>query len=67
MKNAKFISISTQKKNQKYISGGLDCPEKKRLFETIDIPKLFPSLNKNKEIQKLWKDFYCFDRPLVIF
>jgi len=34
----------------------LTGPEKKKLFETIDIPKLFPSLSKNKEIQKLWKD-----------
>ena len=32
----------------------LTGPEKKRLFEHIDIPALFPSLENSQKIQKLW-------------
>ena len=33
-------------------------PEKVWLFKSIDIPMLFPSLNKRKELQTLWKTFF---------
>ena len=42
----------------------LTGPEKKRLFETINIPTLFPSLHQSKVIQKLWDDFYGLIRYL---
>jgi len=40
---------------------------KNRLFETIDLPKLFPSLTVAKiEIQKLWKDFTVLTKHLLL-
>ena len=35
----------------------LTAPEKKRLFEHINIPTLFPSLENREKIQKLWNEF----------
>ena len=32
-------------------------PEKKRLFEHINIPTLIPSLKNREKIQKLWNKF----------
>ena len=36
----------------------LTGPEKSRLFATINIQSLFPSLHNKAQIHKLWKDFY---------
>lgn len=41
----------------------LTGPEKHRLFQNIDIPKLFP-IPKAKELQQLWKDFYDLIKQL---
>lgn len=42
----------------------LTGPEKKRLFDKIDIPTLFPSLRQSQKIQKLWVDFFGLIRSL---
>jgi len=42
----------------------LTGPEKIRLFENIDFPKLFPTLPNTDKVQKLWKDFYSLVQQL---
>ena len=42
----------------------LTGPEKKIVFEKINIPTLFPALQQNQQIQKLWEDFFGLIRSL---
>ena len=44
----------------------LTGPEKKRLFEHIDIPTLFPSLENQQNIQKLWNEFIALVNCLSV-
>ena len=44
----------------------LTGPEKKRLFEHIDIPALFPSLENSQKIQKLWNEFVTLVKCLSV-
>ena len=44
----------------------LTGPEKKRLFEHIDIPTLFPSLENSQKIQKLWNEFIALVNHLSV-
>jgi len=60
------FTFYTEKESKTLKWMDLTGPKKKRLFETIDIPKLFPSLSKNKEIQKLWKDFTVLTEHLSL-
>lgn len=40
----------------------LTSPEKIRLFENVNIPKLFPALSTKK--QQIWKEFYSLIQQL---
>ena len=42
----------------------LTGPEKQRLFNTINIPELFPELPNNVVINKLWKDFLTLSKRI---
>ena len=42
----------------------LTGPEKKTFFEKINIPTLFPVLQQNQQIQKLWEDLFMLIRSL---
>ena len=42
----------------------LTGPEKIRLFENINIPKLFPVLSTKNELQGIWKEFYSLIQQL---
>ena len=44
----------------------LTGPEKKRLFDHIDIPALFPSLENSQKIQKLWNEFITLGKCLFL-
>lgn len=44
----------------------LTSTEKKRLFEHMDIPTLFPSLENRQKIQKLWNEFITIVNSLLV-
>ena len=54
LEKSRFIDKESKRLKYRDLTG----PEKIRLFENIDIPKLFPILTNNNGVQKLWKDFY---------
>lgn len=57
--NFKWLQSSFQvlyRQSQKMKWRDLTCPEKKHLFEKINILNLFPSLEKGQAIQTLWND-----------
>ena len=51
------FAFYTDKQSKELKWRDLTGPEKKRLFGNIDIPRLFPSLTNNEDLQKLWKNF----------
>ena len=53
-----------EKEGKKLIWRDLTGPEKRTLFEKINVPTLFPSLRQKQHIQKLWDDFYELIRSL---
>jgi len=57
MTNTKYTSNGLQtRKNIKWCD--LTGPEKHRLFQTINIPELFPEISNAKDIQQAWNNFY---------
>ena len=44
----------------------LTGPEKKRVFEHMDILTLFPSLENKQKIQKLWNEFITLVNSLSV-
>ena len=52
------ISFQWYTSNSKLECRDLTGPEKTRLFATINIPALFPSIQRNDDIQRLWTDFW---------
>ncbi len=49
-----YVDKETKKLTWRDLTG----PEKVRLFQNINIPTLFPSLEHKDELQTLWKDFF---------
>ena len=60
------FAFYTEKESKALKWRDLTGPKKKRLFEHIDVPKLFPSLKNNEAIQKLWKDFAVLTEHLAL-